>query len=250
VDEHHTETTEQETLATALGQAACGIVHDFANLLQTIVLRAEIVGSQPGLPPAAVDKLARVVHDGSSGAALIRSLLEYARGEVDHREAADLRPVLDARVRAWRDLLESPEGLQTKLAEGPMLARFDPRQMEVLLDLLLLTLYRGAEKPIHLQFSAHVLTEGELDGTTAPWVAEAGWIALHLRRSSPGPAPQRLMSSELAGSGAEFSLSDPEVMEMWRIRGIARQHRGQVEVSASDGAVALSVFLPSGTQHI
>lgn len=222
-------------IPSSVGQAACGIVHDLSNLIQTIILRAEVTAATEPVSAACIKRMEQIVDDGQGGANLIRGLLEYARKAIDSLEPVDVRKTVEDCV-AWLNACGSRLALEVEEKEFP--ARFDLAQLWDLIDLINCEARRDAS-PV-AEFSL-LLRHAKPGGEALAWMSEENWLEIRLTRVGAG-APVDLDEGNLfkSGSGApagEHSLG------LMRIRGIVRQHRGQVRTveQVEDGRQTLSV---------
>ncbi len=94
--------TEQEQLAAQLrraqrlesiGTLAGGIAHDLNNALAPILMATELM--RPMVPAAATEDLGLIETGARRGAALVKQLLNFAKGAEGNRLPVQLRPLLD-----------------------------------------------------------------------------------------------------------------------------------------------------------
>lgn len=233
---------EASRISAIVGQAACGLVHDLANLIQTIILRAEVTAATEPVSAAAIKRMEQIVEDGQTGANLVRSLLEYARLSV-----ADL-PVLNlyAEVEKIFPLLSGATGKEWSFsAKGaPLASRVDASQ---LLDLLILSAQElSAEAEPGASFSLTVeIADVQGDGSLT-WLADGTWALVKLSRLGRGRHPE-IDEGHLVKALTGIS-PDTALMNALRIRGIMRQHKGQLRVSEevedTRHYCAVELFLP------
>lgn len=98
-----------------LGQLSTGIAHDFNNLLMTIMGCSDIARGQvaSGTP---ADKTLRHIHDAaSSGAAIVRQLMEFG-GSSAAPEERHWTSGLDDVIRRWCELLQHTLGSDIELS--------------------------------------------------------------------------------------------------------------------------------------
>jgi signal transduction histidine kinase len=234
-------------ISGGIGQAACGIVHDLANLLQTILLRAEVTAATENVSPICAKRLEQIVEDGKISADIIRSLLEYARKEVDGLSPVDLAPTIRAAVENAQ-AANFPARVVTRLPDYPFPVRSDPAQIADLVGILLKELAKETTEATTITVQFGPASEAGTAATSSLWMEEAGWVALSLTREGPGAAVdfEEGALPQLAGK----AQIEPHQMDVLRARGIVRQHRGQLHASEAvddqSKKLSIQVLWPGG----
>lgn len=232
---------EVSRVPAEVGQAACGIVHDLANLIQTIILRAEVTSATEPISEACAKRMEQIVNDGQGGANLIRGLLEHARRTIERLDPADLRVPVN---RTIEDLSASLScKIDISVSDHPLMARLDPYQISDLVRLIFTELMRGTgENP---SFSVTV-SNAKPEGDVMNWMSEESWAELKIVRNGPGGSAE-LEEGHLHKS-ANGAPPSENVLNLMRIRGIVRQHRGQLrtieEIEDTRQSYCVEVFIP------
>lgn len=210
-------------IPSSVGQAACGIVHDLSNLIQTIILRAEVTAATEPVSAACIKRMEQIVDDGQGGANIVRSLLEYARKSIDAMTPIEAgAPVKAAAVEVGALLgIE----IRMEIEERPCLARLDPLQLRDLLYLVFYELSKDAAPDARYALS---LKHAKPEGEALSWMAEELWLEIKMTRIGQG-SQLELEEGNLFKSGHTVPTGE-HVMNLLRIRGIVRQHKGQVRV--------------------
>lgn len=226
-------------IPSSVGQAACGIVHDLSNLIQTIILRAEVTAATEPVSAACIKRMEQIVDDGQGGANLVRGLLEYARKSIDSLPPADIRKTVESTV-AWLGACGASVTLEVE--DKPFPARFDLGQLRDLLDLINTELRREAAEDSNYQLT---LRYARPEGEALSWMSEENWLELKFTRVGIGGQVELDEGNLFKGGGAPVG---EQSLALMRIRGIVRQHRGQIRVmeQVEDGRQVLSVeaFFP------
>jgi len=228
-------------IPASVGQAACGIVHDLANLIQTVILRAEVTAATEPVSAACIKRMEQIVDDGQYGAQLVRSLLEYARHALDEVEPFDMREVVGDAAGKACELIDVTAPLA--MEKEPLNVRADRAQLYDLLELLMVEISRGADGGATYQI---MLTRARPKSDALTWMNSENWAELKITRTGLGPALE--LEEGHLGKNAEAAAFDLTAMNLLRVRGIIRQHRGQVRVSeeVEDGRQTYTVetFFP------
>lgn len=227
-------------IPSSVGQAACGIVHDLSNLIQTIILRAEVTAATEPVSAACIKRMEQIVDDGQGGANLVRSLLEYARKAIDSLEPVDIRKSVED-CASW--LNASGSKITAVIDERPLVARFDLGQLWDMIDLINGELRRDSAP--EATFSL-ILRHAKPEGEALAWMSEENWLEISVTRTGAGAAVD-LDEGNLFKSGNGAPAGD-QALNLMRIRGIVRQHRGQVrvveEVEDSRQSLKVETYFP------
>ncbi len=84
---------QQEHLAN-VGQLVAGVAHDFNNLLSGTIGMARSLEVLDGMPPAAQERLARIVELGTQGSKLVRQMLDFTPTSMHALQPLDLNVFL------------------------------------------------------------------------------------------------------------------------------------------------------------
>jgi PAS domain S-box-containing protein len=118
----------------ALGQLTGGMAHDFNNLLLVILGNLSLLAD--GLPPDDEDSLINCTEARDAalrGAALIRSLLAFARRQPLRPEKIDVNALVSDQMVLLRRTLGDRVEIVTELADGLWPVMIDPAQLEAAL---------------------------------------------------------------------------------------------------------------------
>lgn len=230
-------------IPAGIGQAACGIVHDLSNLIQTIILRAEVTAATEPISEACAKRMDQIVEDGQGGANLIRSLLEYARKIIENLPATDLRDPVKNAVEVH--LAASGMNVELTQPDSPLLVRQDARQIVDMISLLFSELAREAEPGASFTLSTGLANP---EGNALNWMNQDAWVELRAVRNGKGSAADleegHLQKAMTGAPPSEHALN------LMRIRGIVRQHKGQLrileEVEDTRQSFIIEIFLPLG----
>lgn len=234
-------------ISGAVGQASCGIVHDLANLLQTVLLRAEVTAATEDVSPACAKRLEQIVEDSKRCADIVRSLLERARIEVDLLPKVDLAPVARDAAEALRAAWGQAASVEARLPVEAMPVRADAAQVGDLIAILGAQLLRGAKAGATLRLSLLPASEAGEALADSLWMEEREWALLTLERLGAGTTPD-YEGGLLPEMDANLRM-DEQTFEMLRVKGIVRQHRGQlhaVESVDDDGQSCIVRFFWPG----
>jgi signal transduction histidine kinase len=233
----------------AIGRLTAGIVHDFNNLLSTIIGNAELLERDTvgRGNPALERRLTLILQSAERGADLVRRLLAFARKQPLSPVAVDL----NALVQGMHELLQSTIGravrLKTALSGDLWPALVDPVQMEhVILNLAINardampdggTLTIATENlPQTAQGRGEDLSPGDYVGLA---VTDTGsGMTEDVRRNAFEP----FFTTKPPGEGTGLGLS--------QVYGVASQCGGGVEIDSILGrGTTVRVLLPRADAH-
>jgi signal transduction histidine kinase/ActR/RegA family two-component response regulator len=122
----------------AVGRLAGGVAHDFNNLLSVISSYAELMSSDPVLPPPLQEPLEEIRKATGRATRLTRQLLAFSRRQVFHVEVLDLNLVVAGLWPMLPRLLGPGIEVDARLSPEPSSIAADKGQLEqVLMNLVL-----------------------------------------------------------------------------------------------------------------
>lgn len=227
----------------AIGQLAGGVAHDFNNILTIVHGYAELLDEHSS--PAEVIESAREIQAAASRARqLTRQLLTFSQRQMMRFEALDLNSIVGGFTKMLRRVVGSEMRLDLRLAaEAPVILADVGMVEQVLLNLALNA--RDA-MPSNGRLTLETGTVDIDDATAREHPdAKAGRFAVLRVSDTGGGIPEDLLgriwepffTTKPTGKGTGLGLAT--------VYGIARQHRGWVEVRSQLGAgTTFEVFLP------
>ena len=96
----------------AIGKLAGGVAHDFNNLLSVIEGNAELLASEPDIPPAALDLLWEITSATERASQLTSQLLAFSRKQTLRATVFDLSRTVNALIPMLRRMLGSGTALE------------------------------------------------------------------------------------------------------------------------------------------
>jgi signal transduction histidine kinase len=119
-----------------LGRLACGVVHDFNNVLTVISGYSQLLLSRGGPGHDMREELLQIQLASRRAAAFARQLLCFSSTGDSHRECVDLNAVVTDHARLLRPLVGDAVELRTHLAEGlPPVQLSKAQLLQILLNL-------------------------------------------------------------------------------------------------------------------
>jgi len=128
----HEQLIQSQKLET-LGQMAGGIVHDFNNLLTSIMGYSSIIHDGPDTPPEIKADLNEVIRASKSASHLTRKLLMFSHKEQTQLQDINLNAVIREFSRIIRRTIEENIEIDFELTEGMSYLRADPLGLEQIL---------------------------------------------------------------------------------------------------------------------
>lgn len=224
----------------SVGRLAAGVAHDFNNLLTVIQGHAQMLLSEPNLPPGMADSLQLMEQSAIRGAGFTRQLLTFSRKQVVQRSAVDLQAV----IRGMGDMLKRllGEGIWLEIKGPPNLPPIDadPSMVEQMVMNLAVNardaMPAGGTLAIELSLSdrSPAVPDGspaapELDDSPAEQ-----WVVLSVSDSGVG-MPREILphifdpffTTKEVGKGTGLGLAT--------VYGTVKQHSGRIEVDSAEG---------------
>ena len=177
----HIKQLEQEVQTAqrlaSLGTMACFVAHEFNNLLSPIINYAELALKDPDDTLLMHKALEKAVKQGNRASLIVRSILGFARGNVEAKEVISIAAVIDECFRCLaRDLKK--DGIRVRLDLPPELSlEAVPGQLQqVFLNLILNARHAMLERGVYLapaQFECMFASLAHTDEDVAATVAAA-----------------------------------------------------------------------------
>lgn len=230
--------------SVAVGQALCGLVHDISNIVQTVLLRAEVTMVTEELSGEVCGALEKIITDSKKSVDVLRYLLEHSRAQVAMLPPVDVGKAIEDIVTELADTAALRGALEFHGSKTALVTHADEAQLKELVVILVEEMFRDADSSTRLTITLGNTSATAAD-TTGHWMAEMDGIRLTLVRDGVG-APLEIEDGML---GLPTSPDEPpEVLQLLRVKGIIRQHRGQFRVVESVGdsvrQLTLEISLP------
>jgi two-component system, NtrC family, sensor kinase len=246
-----------DRLAT-VGKLASGVAHELGSPLSVALVRANMIAANPGLPQSTRDAGRVVGEQIDRITAIVRQLLEFARGSGSpavaafrRREPSDLRVLAEDSVEMLQPLASKRQLSIHITCEGePPRPPVNPQQLQqVLVNLL-----------VNAMHASHVLGKvgvviasrvarppADLAHALGPDEAEPRYAVLTVTDEGVGIRPDILprifepfFTTKAVGEGTGLGLSVAY--------GMVRDHGGWIEVESEPGQGSrFSVYLPMAT---
>jgi len=235
---------QQERLA-AIGQLAAGIAHDFNNIMAVIVVYAQMVSGQAGLPPTAREKV-DVIHEQAYRATdLIQQILDFSRRAPMERQSMQLLTFLKEVVRLWERTL--PESIRIELVHDGSACRIsaDPTRIQQVLMNLATNARDAMPEGGSLRIELRQVTYDVDAAAPVPTMAAGEWVRLDFTDTGTGMSPEVLshifepfFTTKAPGEGTGLGLA--------QAHGIIKQHEGEILVESAPGqGTTFSIYLPA-----
>jgi len=247
--QHAEQRARQAEKMAAIGRLTAGIVHDFNNLLSTVIGNAELLDRDiaAGGTPTPERRVALILQSAERGAELVQRLLAFARKQPLTPAAVDLNAI----VRGMQELLQSTVGravrLGTSLADELWPALVDPVQLEhVILNLAINARDAMPDGGTLTIATANLRQSGEGDADDLP---PGDYVSLAVTDTGIG------MTEEVRRNAFEpFFTTKPEGegtgLGLSQVYGLASQSGGGAEIDSTLGrGTTVRIFLPRADLH-
>ena len=219
---------------SSVGELASSVAHEFNNILTTIINYAKM-GARGQSPAAQTQAFEKILRGGQRAAAIVNSMLGFARNNSTHRESTDIVQLVEE-VLLLTDKDMSKHRIQVeKRFQGRPVALVVPGQIEQILVNLVINARQAMTNGGRLRIEVRENTAGD---TVEIKIADSGvGIAPeHLRRIFE-PFFTTKLPDEYGRGGTGLGLSV--------CRQIIEQHHGRIRVESVVGkGSAFVVKLP------
>jgi signal transduction histidine kinase len=261
------EQLRQSDRLASLGQLASGIAHDFRNILQGIMMSAELMLVEDRLSPhAKQEELESILKHGRRGASLITQILDFSRRSTSTRTRLDLTQVLGAAAPMLRRLIPEAVEIGLDLPDEPLIIIGDATQLQQVIVNLALNardaMPSGGTLEMRLTRLPPDRAAGLLGAAASPAGGSSAGSTPAGHAAVPGAAPRRswiCLEVRDTGDGIPLSVRD-HVFEPFfttkapgsgtglglaQVYGIVHQHSGQVLFDSQEGrGTTFRVLLP------
>jgi PAS domain S-box-containing protein len=228
----------------SIGQLAGGVAHDFNNILTLIYGHASLLVSSD-LPCASKDSAEEIYRAAQRAASLTRQLLTFGRRQIMQVRVVDLNEVVREMTKMLGRLLGEAYNLELNFCPEPLLIPADVGMIEQVVLNLALNSRDAMPRGGHL-----VIRTAIQDFDTAliarnPEARPGRFVCLSVADNGCGVSPQDIprlfepfFTTKEVGKGTGLGLAT--------VYGIAKQHKGWVEVESEPGnGATFKVYLPA-----
>jgi signal transduction histidine kinase len=123
---------------SSVGALASSVAHEFNNILTTIINYAKLGLKPTADEPSRTQALERILKGGQRAAAIVNSMLGYARANATHREPTDLaRLVEEALILTEKDLTKHRVQVEKRLTARPVVLAVPGQIEQILVNLII-----------------------------------------------------------------------------------------------------------------
>ncbi len=228
----------------SIGQLAGGVAHDFNNILTLIYGHASLLVSSD-LPCASKDSAEEIYRAAQRAASLTRQLLTFGRRQIMQVRVVDLNEVVREMTRMLGRLLGEAYRLELEFSPEPLLIAADVGMMEQVVLNLALNSRDAMPKGGRLLIRTTVQDFDTALLARNPEARPGRFVCLSMADNGCGIPPQDIprlfepfFTTKEVGKGTGLGLAT--------IYGIAKQHKGWVEVESEPGKGAtFKIYLPA-----
>ncbi len=230
-----------------LGMLSAGIAHDFNNALAPIILAAPMLRTQVS-DPGAQRMLTIIEQCAERGAALVRQMLSFARGTIDHKVQVQIRHVLMEVIDIAKTTFPKSIRIKAHLPLDLWPVVGDPTQINQVFMNLLINARDAMAQGGELVITASNRTFDAAEAEKIAGARPGQFLTVEVRDSGTGIPPEVLeriwepfFTTKVEGKGTGLGLSTA--------RGIVHQHGGYMIVRTNCGipsghGTAFTVCLP------
>ncbi|MEJ5312111.1 MAG: response regulator [Anaerolineae bacterium] len=236
---------QQQDRLAAIGQLAAGIIHDFNNIMATIILYAQMTARSREISDQVRERMATINQQAQHASNLIRQLLDFSRKAEIEPRPLDVLPFLIQQVQLFKRTL--PENIDITLISEPGAYRVsaDPTSIQQMLMNLVVNARDAMPEGGELQFRlAHCYVD-EANAPPIPNLDVGDWICLEVSDTGIGMSPEVLahlfepfFTTKPLGKGTGLGLM--------QVRSIITAHHGEVAVTSEVGhGTTFTFYLPA-----
>ncbi len=234
----------QERLAT-VGQLAAGIAHDFNNIIGAIMLYADLLLAEAGLPERVYQRADIIKTQSQQAATLTQQILDFGRKSIIALEPMDLSRLLQEIAQLLRRVLPETIHLEVVTPGEDCLINGDPNRLQQVFMNLAINARDAMPEGglLHLEVDRLEISPNQ----RPPFrdMEPGAWIRIHARDSGSGISPEVLphifepfFTTKEAGKGSGLGLA--------QVYGIVKQHGGYIDVESTPGkGTTFIIYLPA-----
>jgi signal transduction histidine kinase/CheY-like chemotaxis protein len=218
-----------------LGQLTGGVIHDFNNILATILTHTELLedGIRTGRTDEALQDLRQLRVTAERGTHMIRHLLVFSRPEDLERNRISLNEVVSGTVELLRRLLPQTIEIEMQEEEEELHALADPGAIQQILMNLATNARDAMPRGGRLEIAVVRATLDRRHMNQHGWGQPGEYASIEVRDTGVGMAPdvmarvfEPFFTTKEKGKGTGLGLP--------MVYGLMKQHRGFVEVTAAE----------------
>jgi PAS domain S-box-containing protein len=228
----------------SVGRLASGIAHDLNNILSPVLMGADLLLDSVQ-DPNGRNLLEMVKSSAQRGAAILRQLLTFGRGEEEGRDVLDLEPLIRDMLKIVAETFPKSVSVQSRVAPDLPAIRGNVTHLHQMLMNLCINARDAMPAGGRLTLDARAETvDAELAKTcSAP--ATGPHVVLEVADTGAGIPPEILdkifdpfFTTKPAGQGTGLGLST--------VLGLVRSHQGFIRVDSQPGAgTRFQIYLPA-----
>ncbi|MDD5010979.1 MAG: response regulator [Phycisphaerae bacterium] len=252
VKERHQELEEktiQERKFEAVGRLLSGVVHDFNNLMATIMLYSDMaIGDVNGNEPVR-KKLEQVKKAAEYSVALSRRLLAFSHREVVQAEIVNVNDIFIGDMRKMLSrLIGENIFIETALEPGLKAVKIDRGQLELIIINLIINardaMPEGGQITIRTENVSVANTDAGKKSTYFGELKEGAWVAFSIEDMGVGMSKETLskvfepnFTTKDKGKGSGIGLK--------LISDIVRQNKGDISLASEPGVGStFTIYFP------
>lgn len=227
-----------------IGQLAGGVAHDFNNILGAIMMQAELVELEDGMPTTAREGLREIRLAAERAAVLTRQLLMFSRKQLMQSRRIDLNGVVAGLSKMLQRIIGEDIRMQLDLEASPLMVNADAGMLEQVLMNLSVNARDAMPEggQLRIETAQEVLDERMADRQVD--AVPGRYARLRVTDTGCGIQPETLprifepfFTTKGPGKGTGLGLAT--------VFGIVKQHQGWIRVdSVPREGTRFEVFLP------
>lgn len=236
---------QQQDRLAAIGQLAAGIVHDFNNIMATIVLYAQMTARAPEISGRIRERMATINHQAQHASNLIRQILDFSRKAEIEPRSLDLLPLLAEQVQLFKRTLPETIDITLLNAPGVYQVNADPTSIQQMLMNMVVNardaMPEGGELQVRLAY-CHIADD---DAPPVPHLNAGEWIQLDVADTGVG-MPQEIRAHLFEPFFTTKPLGKGTGLGLAQVRSIVTAHHGEIAVASEVGrGTTFTFYLPA-----
>jgi signal transduction histidine kinase len=227
-----------------VGQLAAGIVHDFRNIMATIIVYTQMLSRTETLSNRDQERLAAINQQALYAIDLIQQILDLSRHATIQQQPLDLLSLLKKQVKLLKHILPKnieieleydPEETGDSLPDAaPFMVNADPTRMQQVIMNLALNARDAMPEGGRLHIGLERIWIGDRKRAPLPEMEAGDWVHMTVTDTGTG-IPSDLLPRIFDPFFTTKASDQGNGLGLFQVFGIVEQHEGHIDVTTEVG---------------